>query len=290
MSKHRRNARMRSVMRSKSPRKTVGALAACLAALLTAPAEAADSETIITQAKALTGNVTPGDRPGFPVTISAPGSYKLGSNLLVPAGKNGIVTTSLVTIDLNGFMLTGHLGAANGIVEAGLNQSAVTIRNGTIQSFKGDGIRGAGSYWTVQNMRITFNGGNGVAAGHLLHLRDSVVYINKLNGVTAINWASILDSTIVASGLNGVVCENHCLVEGNMISQNGSSPTGGVGVSASLGTVLGNTITVNQGFGISGSATGYGNNTLVSNNGTGGGKQVSDGLIPLQPNACSPAC
>lgn len=257
--------------------------------LSAAPAGAAEGVTLINQTKALAGKVTPDDGPGFPVTLSAPGSYKLAGNLQVPAGTNGIVVAANhVTIDLNGFELAGGLTAANGIAAAGGNRSGVTVRNGTIFGFRRDGIRTTGSYWTVENMRIVNVGGNGIAAGHFLQVRDSNLWRSGLNGVIAVNQASVMNSTIVGSGASGVVCENHCLVSGSMISQNGQAGAG-VGVSASLGTVLGNTITGNKGLGISGSATGYGNNTLVTNN-SGGGAQVSDGLVPLQPNACIPAC
>lgn len=41
------------------------------------PAQAADGQILISQAKALAGNVTHGDAPGFPVTLTQPGSYQL---------------------------------------------------------------------------------------------------------------------------------------------------------------------------------------------------------------------
>ena len=40
------------------------------------PTWAVDGVILIDQNKALAGNVTPGDTPGFPVTISLPGSYR----------------------------------------------------------------------------------------------------------------------------------------------------------------------------------------------------------------------
>ena len=46
-----------------------------------ADATATDGVVLIDQARALAGNVTPGDAPGFPVTISEPGSYRLASDL-----------------------------------------------------------------------------------------------------------------------------------------------------------------------------------------------------------------
>jgi hypothetical protein len=64
----------------------------------------------IDQAKAEAGGVTPGDAPGFPVTLSQPGSYRLMGALAVPANTDGIVITAKnVTIDLNGFTVAGPL-------------------------------------------------------------------------------------------------------------------------------------------------------------------------------------
>ena len=73
------------------------------------------------------------------------------------------------------------------------------------------------------------------------------------------------------------------------------------GVHIDSGTVLGNTIMHNQTFGIiansASSKIGFGNNTLLFNNfmGAGGGNAQVHGysagaMMPLQPNACSPAC
>ncbi len=45
--------------------------------LAVSPAGAVDGVVLIDQNRALAGNVTPGDTPGFPVTISLSGSYRL---------------------------------------------------------------------------------------------------------------------------------------------------------------------------------------------------------------------
>lgn len=51
----------------------------------------------------------PGDAPGFPVTISQPGSYRLSGNLTVPdLNITAIhITADHVTLDLNGFSIIG---------------------------------------------------------------------------------------------------------------------------------------------------------------------------------------
>jgi len=74
---------------------------------------------------------------GFPYTISASGSYRLTGNLTVPAGTNRInVTPSNVTIDLNGFSITGPGdSSASGI---GINASAAAdarVENGMVTGF-----------------------------------------------------------------------------------------------------------------------------------------------------------
>jgi hypothetical protein len=97
-------------------------------------------------------------------------------------------------------------------------------------------------------------------------------------------------NTITINGSAGISCKDGCLVEGNVISANYE------GIQINSGTVLGNTITYNELFGIeafeASAPVGFGNNTLSYNN--GGSAQVHavglKGLKPLQPNACLPAC
>ena len=80
-------------------------------AALAGPIYAVDGVVLINQSAALAGNVTPGDTPGFPVTISVSGSYRLSSNLIVSdpnANTDGIdISADNVTIDLNGFSIFG---------------------------------------------------------------------------------------------------------------------------------------------------------------------------------------
>jgi hypothetical protein len=69
---------------------------------------AGDGVILIDQNRALAGNVTPVDAPGFPVTITQPGSYRLSGNLTAGANVSGIeILASNVTLDLNGFTISG---------------------------------------------------------------------------------------------------------------------------------------------------------------------------------------
>jgi len=130
------------------------ALAAAIIAASAVPAQAGEGVIQINQAKALAGGVTAGDGAGFPVTISAPGSYRLTGDLTVPnANTNAVsITADSVTLDLNGFSIAGPTtctysypnvtcggteGTGTGVVAA---TSRVTVRNGRVRGMGSDAI------------------------------------------------------------------------------------------------------------------------------------------------------
>src|SRR5262249_22472005 len=82
----------------------IGVLTVCGSVL-----HAEDGLTLIDQKAVMAGKVTAGDAPGFPVTISQPGSYRLSGNLVVPdPGTTAVeITADNVTLDLNGFAIMG---------------------------------------------------------------------------------------------------------------------------------------------------------------------------------------
>jgi hypothetical protein len=245
-------------------RMSMAALIAC-ALLLAGPAAAVDGAIQITQAKALAGNVTPGDAAGFPVTITRPGSYVLAGNLQAPANRTGIVVSaSEVSIDLNGFRINGGGGTAGRGIDS--HQRGLTVRNGTIRGFKGDGIKTIGALMVVDNMRVEENGGTGV--------------FDVTNG-----YARIVNSTIFGNTGAGVSCRNSCHVEDNLISANVRE---GVFINGKGGTILGNSIYANQLYGIWAlDENGVGNNTVIDNS----SGQIVGPALNLFPNACSPqAC
>ncbi|MCC6323156.1 MAG: hypothetical protein IT438_17160 [Phycisphaerales bacterium] len=80
---------------------------------------------------------TPGDADSL-FRITSPGSYYLTGNITGVIGKHGIeIAAGEVTIDLNGFALSGvaGMGAFSGIImSTGINQPNITIRNGTVRA------------------------------------------------------------------------------------------------------------------------------------------------------------
>jgi hypothetical protein len=167
------------------------------------PTWAVDGVILIDQNKAMAGNVTPGDTPGFPVTISLSGSYRLAGNLRVPdANTNAIVIAAdHVTLDLNGFAILGptdcsgglnpcanavsdpNVGSGFGISTANLFaggglQFNITIRNGTIQGMGNRGIFLDGDSHLVEYMHVRSNGWGGIVIGEGPDRGGSIVQHN----------------------------------------------------------------------------------------------------------------
>jgi hypothetical protein len=247
--------------------KRLRALAAVFAAsallMDAAPAQAVDGEILITQAKVNVGNITPGDAAGFPATISRPGHYKLASNLKAPDDTTAIeVTANNVTIDLNGFTISGnspgaHIGVYGNVV------NRLRIANGTVSGFAAGLAPGGGATFTVENMRVISNN-NGVGYGREIQITNSTIANNS-------GW--------------GINCDK-CRVEGNVITGNG----GGVTVPNESGLVIGNVIAGNGGAALSTTVTtGYGTNVLFGNN-SGGQQVLGAAAVQLHPNVCDPAC
>ncbi len=107
-----------------------GALALVLA-LAPAFAFAIDGVTLINQSTVLAMG-------GFPYSIAQSGSYKLTGNLVVPSLFSGIViSVSDVTLDLNGFTITGASQGFAGMPSTALIKTVgavhgVTVRNGVL--------------------------------------------------------------------------------------------------------------------------------------------------------------
>jgi hypothetical protein len=230
-------------------------------------AYAVDGVVLIDQARALAGNVTPGDAPGFPVTISQRGSYKLGGNLTVPDGNSTAIEirSSFVSIDLNGFSIIGPVdcsggfpctGAGTGVgITAGDPFAAnpritfnVTIRNGTIQGMGRNGIYLWGDALLVEFMTIRSNGDTGL-----------ILYRNILNASTDQGGVIVRHNHIHLNGGTGVAAETG-LITDNTVSFNGT------GISLVRGTVRQNVVMYNGGVGLALAAgVGYSDNTMSGN-------------------------
>lgn len=220
--------------------------------------------TVITHAKALQGNVTANDAPGYPVTISAAGSYVFGGNLTVPAGLVGIdVTDHDVTIDLAGYRIHGNGQGKTGIQSS---RNSLTVMNGTISLFTQDGIG-----W--------------VPGGDFLIVEDVRVVGAQRFGVYARGYAQIRNSTFSLNG-TAIQCGLFCLVDNNVLAQNL------YGISLRSGKVTGNVIQENRYFGITSSgvstAAASGNVIADNNRNTHNTGQVNN-VVLYGSNICKPS-
>ncbi len=202
-------------------KRTICLIGVALGALAPAPALAVDGQVAITQAKAMAGGVTPGDAPGFPVSINLPGSYVLSSGLTVPDANTTAIEINAdhVTIDLNGFAILGptdcsgkplecaNTGNGSGIITPGIHFN-ITIRNGTIEGMGHRGVYLQGGAHLVEYLHVRSNGNNGL-------------------GVDP------------SEGQSGSVIQH------NTVQRNG-----GFGITVYSGIVADNTINLNRGFGI----------------------------------------
>jgi len=155
------------------------------------------------------------DAGGFPFKITGSGSYKLIGNLVVPANTSGILVQSNdVTLDLNGFSITGGIVCDNGGdnctpppprdtsgVEAVLgvvngepaNIFGVTIKNGHVRGFT-NGI-------------LTFGG-----------IVEEITAQSNLTGIFAFD-AVVRKNDASRNHVDGIAC-NQCVVTENIAALN----------------------------------------------------------------------
>lgn len=253
---------------------TLGQVTAGLASL-----SAKDGRTIINQERALAGGITPGDAPGFPVTLDEGGSYVFTSDLEVPDVNTSAIilrTGDPVSINLNGFSIRGsnrcgigengctNPGSGNGIVtDFGSNTNGSVVFGGTVTGMGRSGVGLVGFGNTVRNMTVR----------------------NCQFGINATGL--ILDNVVNRNGNSGISSFN-AVVKGNNASENF-----GVGILLFRGTASDNTADNNESFGFqsfnfSSNGTpvpgaGYYGNFFARNN--NGGPQVQEGT-QLGLNVC----
>lgn len=246
------------------------------------------AQTVITQAKALAGNVTPGDTAGYPITISQPGAYRLDSNLTVSPNTYGIyVSASNVDIDMNGFTLAGGGTATWGVISP---NSESRIHDGVINRFRYSGIYLRGSSWVIDDMQIVRNGTLGVDAtgAQLITIKDATVTANGSTGLRVGADGRIETSNVSRNGADGVSCAARCYVAGNSVNAN---TLNGILIDNDGGTVIDNVASNNGRYGLYAvlvtsdftgpRVVGLGNNSFILNN---SGPRL--GGFEIQPNFC----
>jgi parallel beta-helix repeat protein len=199
---------------------------------------------------------TPGDSYSL-FKITQPGSYYLGGNITGVAGMNGIaIDSDDVTLDLNGFAVLGVAGSLDGIIAAEWPSllTDITIRNGTVADWGGDGIYvevgfnvridevqasrntnygiflDSGSGNAVTNCTAIYNGFSGIDAGvgSTVHLCTSLY--NGIDGIAVSNGGSVTNCTANHNTGNGIKVGTKSRVVGNHCVDNGEGAGDGAGI------------------------------------------------------------
>lgn len=215
-------------------------------------------------------STTPGDSNSS-YKITQAGSYYLTSNLTGAGAKIGIeIAASNVTIDLNGFALTGVALSTYGIA-TDAPRNNITIRNGAVSSWGEAGINltvgGTGKGSLIEGVHASSNGSAGIYAGTNAVVRactafanDAVGIICSSNslitgctarengtyGIEAISGSTVMNCSAASNGTLGIACDYGCTIANCSAEDNGDD-----GIVGFLGcTITGCTSYSNTGDGI----------------------------------------
>jgi hypothetical protein len=264
---------------------------ALVAAGLGGPAAAIDGVTEINQARALSGGVTPGDGPGFPVKIDRPGSYRLTGSLDVSAqpGAEDLpaiwIDSSFVTLDLNGFSLVGPV-TCSGSPVTGCSASGdgdgvhaplanwVRIHDGFVRGFGRHGIHGANV--AVENVQAYSNAGAGI---HMLSGGRVTYGISIANGGPGISGSGtlVVASRAVDNGGPGFFVPNGQLHDCDAVHNSS------FGIAVAGGLVVGNLSRDNGSYALIAPGGAFTRNLLA------GADPVLGSGIAFGPNLCNGA-
>jgi len=229
---------------------------------------AVDGVVLIDQAHALAGGITSGDAPGFPITISESGSYRLSGNLTVPDANTTAIEVQVgdVTIDLNGFSIIGptvcNVLTSSSCSPAGSGEGIVShvgkgikVLNGTVRGMGSNGIDLSVEMNSAEKVNAHDNGGIGIfVAGTVI---DCAAILNGAVGIAA---SLVQNSQALSNGSDGISV-SFGVATGNLSMENS-----GHGVVAACPSVL-----VNNVIGANGKAdlSLSGSNCASANNGIG---------------------
>jgi len=144
----------------------------------------------------------------LPLTLNESGSYYLAENIFTTGG--GIVVQAHdVTIDLMGFRLEGGTGPAID----GWGVHRVTVRNGTIANWSGNGVS-VGSGAELLNITVDSCGGTGIHVA---------------------NDARVVGCTSTANAIHGIYVLSGVIIEGCVASNNVEN---GIWIHGTAGSVV----------------------------------------------------
>ena len=238
---------------------------------LSSPALGAEGVVEINQTCAVQTGCVEGDDPGYPVVLTASGSYRLTGDLQnVNTLVNAIeIDASNVVLDLGGFTVGScstacPVGGTGSGIEAILQEN-VEVRDGSVVGFPGSGIL-LGTRGVARSLRSLDNAGTGIAGqqGSLItgchavdnggfgitvgglgtRVTNNVVSGNGA-GIGTADGGSVTDNVVTQNVGAGILGVGSALVRGNVVRANG-----GDGINVRSGLISGNDVRNNGGPGV----------------------------------------
>jgi hypothetical protein len=158
---------------------------------------------------------TPGD--AFTTfIISAPGSYYLTGNVMVTNDTGIAVTTGGVTLDLNGFEISGG-GNGEGIR---FDADRATVMNGFIRDFEFGVNANLADSLHLSGVTFSAISSNAISARSESIISDCIVKNAGGIGINAGIVAQIRNCTIRTTGSHGIQVGETSIVEGNLLNDN----------------------------------------------------------------------
>jgi hypothetical protein len=206
-----------------------------VAGSLASTASAVDGALEINQTCASGPGCFAGDGSGYPVQITAPGSYRLTSNLIAPNQNTNLVdiAASGVHLDLNGFALVGTNGysgpgasctapGSGAGVSASSTSNDVSVANGHARGLGSSGIRLLGANSRVADVTAEHNCGRGIGVGFASLVVDSIARGNAGFGIHVDRTSRVINCVADVNGMDGITGPNgDVAVEGCVANANG---------------------------------------------------------------------
>ncbi len=179
---------------------------------------------------------TPGDADSL-FRITQPGSYYLAGNIAGAAGRHGVeVAASGVTLDLNGFDLSGVPGSLDGVFVNVGSPANIVVMNGSVRAWGGDGVdlQTAGAINSrIERVRAGGNGGHGILVAASTAVDGCTAGGNTLSGINTQNGCVVSRCAARGNTTQGILVGNSSTVSECVAELNtgiGISTGGGVAI------------------------------------------------------------
>jgi parallel beta-helix repeat protein len=256
----------------------VGILALFVIALLTG----------VVNAGPLDPTSTPGSTPGvrlpgtpvstLPITIDTPGHYYLTNDVTGVAAAHGItIDVGDVSIDLNGFTMTGPAGSFNGIFVNTPSQN-VTVRNGSVVDWDGIGIEISNARDAViEDVHVSGSGGVGIVTEIGTRISRCSVTQNGNSGIVTGDQNIISDCTTTENGGVGLVAGDQSVITDVTATGNAHGIDAGANV-----RVTNCVASENNGFGVRVLSNSVVDGCTAAGNGAGDGIEGADVSVVIR--------